>query len=70
MQCFSNELWAEFKITKDRKRKLKHQLQMVEIEATTRSANDLQHCVTSLRHQYKRIKAKLKLLDALLVKMK
>lgn len=66
----SNELWAEFKITKDRKRKLKHQLQMVEIEATTRSANDLQHCVTSLRHQYKRIKAKLKLLDALLVKMK
>lgn len=64
------ELMLEYKATKEEKKKLRNRIYMYEQEAENQTMNDSKHCIHSLRCRYKNTKAKLKLLEALLVKTK
>lgn len=60
----------EYKTTKEEKKKLRNRIYMYEQEAENKTLNDSKHCIHSLRSRYKNTKAKLKLLEALLMKSK
>ena len=58
----------EYKITKEEKKKLRNRIYMYEKEVENKSVGDEEHCIHSLHCRYKNSKAKLKLLEALLMK--
>ncbi len=60
----------EYRTTKEEKKKLRNRIYMYEQEAENRTFNDSKQCIHSLRSRYKNTKAKLKLLEALLMKAK
>lgn len=67
---FRPELMLEYKMTKDEKKKLRNRIYLYEQEAENQTINDTKYCIHTLRSRYKNTKAKLKLLEALLMKTK